>query len=141
MAAHDAQQASGPEAQQRADVLRAQLQQYCILSSDDAFRCVSGNGVDVLLDPATRHTADHLAQIHPPTRPSSRLVAPTSSCLLAPDSIHNLFMKPGLPGLPLTHPCQSLHCHCPAPRYAAELVACEKVVLTRTLLMFLTDAC
>jgi len=38
VAAHDAQQASGPEAQARADALRAQLQQYSILSSDDAFR-------------------------------------------------------------------------------------------------------
>lgn len=41
VAAHDAQQASGPEAQQRADALRAQLQQYSILSSDDAFRWAS----------------------------------------------------------------------------------------------------
>lgn len=39
VAAHDAQGVAGPAAQQRADALRAQLQQFSILSSDDAFRC------------------------------------------------------------------------------------------------------
>jgi hypothetical protein len=58
VAAHDAQQASGPEAQQRADVLRAQLQQYCILSSDDAFRCDPGVcAADPLLDHNACNTA------------------------------------------------------------------------------------
>eukprot|EP00208_Stichococcus_sp_RCC1054_P002912 CAMPEP_0206142900 /NCGR_PEP_ID=MMETSP1473-20131121/18579_1 /ASSEMBLY_ACC=CAM_ASM_001109 /TAXON_ID=1461547 /ORGANISM="Stichococcus sp, Strain RCC1054" /LENGTH=3025 /DNA_ID=CAMNT_0053538067 /DNA_START=97 /DNA_END=9174 /DNA_ORIENTATION=+ len=38
VAAHDAQGVAGPAAQQRADALRAQLQQFSILSSDDAFR-------------------------------------------------------------------------------------------------------
>ena len=39
VAAHDAQGVAGSAAQQRADALRAQLQQFSILSSDDAFRC------------------------------------------------------------------------------------------------------
>lgn len=40
VAAHDAQGVAGPAAQARADTLRAQLQQFSILSSDNAFRCV-----------------------------------------------------------------------------------------------------
>jgi hypothetical protein len=59
VAAHDAQQASGPEAQQRADVLRAQLQQYCILSSDDAFRC------GPLADFLSLHACPHVGVLCP----------------------------------------------------------------------------